>query len=199
MKLLNVNVTQPENAKVTRDVCGTFASTLLPIITAWNIILTLAFIYISVAAKNNKYSFSFVLQFYSSSCKAGFQSFVHSFALPPSSYLEFNQNFQIPQAPLFSTFVCFLHLCRFTTASSVTRLGDLFHFGQLFKAGGNNYFAQIAHIFDKFSKGVKIFLFSSGIIFGQLLKTFVDFLLVALTKSLITAITSRWLRGYFEE
>ena len=30
---------------------------------------------------------------------------------------------------------------------SVTRLGDLWHFGQLFKAWGNNYFAKIAHIF----------------------------------------------------
>ena len=30
---------------------------------------------------------------------------------------------------------------------SVTRLGDLLHFGQLIKACGNNYFAQIAHKF----------------------------------------------------
>ena len=35
-------------------------------------------------------------------------------------------------------------------ANSVTRLGDLMHFGQLFKASGNNYFAQIAHIFMQF-------------------------------------------------
>ena len=33
---------------------------------------------------------------------------------------------------------------------SVTRLGDLLHFGQLFKACGNNYFTQIAHIFRQF-------------------------------------------------
>ena len=33
---------------------------------------------------------------------------------------------------------------------SVTRLGDL-HFGQLFKACGNSYYAQIAHIFRQFS------------------------------------------------
>ena len=47
---------------------------------------------------------------------------------------------------------------------SVTRLGDLLHFGQPFKACGKNYFAQIAHIF-------RIFLlsFASEIIFGQLL------------------------------
>ena len=37
-------------------------------------------------------------------------------------------------------------------------------------------------IIGNFCKGVKIFLFSSGIIFGQLLKTFGDFLLVTLTK-----------------
>ena len=29
---------------------------------------------------------------------------------------------------------------------SVTRLGDFLHFGQPFKAGGNNYFTQITHI-----------------------------------------------------
>ena len=31
-------------------------------------------------------------------------------------------------------------------ASSGARLGDLLHFGQLFKASGNNYFVQTAHI-----------------------------------------------------
>ena len=33
---------------------------------------------------------------------------------------------------------------------SVTSVGDLLHFGQLFKACGSNYFAQIAHIFRQF-------------------------------------------------
>ena len=42
---------------------------------------------------------------------------------------------------------------------SVTRLGNLLHFGQLFKASGNNYFSQIARIFE----------FSNKIIFGQIL------------------------------
>ena len=37
---------------------------------------------------------------------------------------------------------------------SVTRLGDFLDFGQVFKAFGNNYFAQLSHI---------------EIIFGQLL------------------------------
>ena len=36
-----------------------------------------------------------------------------------------------------------LHLkCLYSTI--VTRLGDLLHFGELFKASVNNYFAQIA-------------------------------------------------------
>ena len=34
--------------------------------------------------------------------------------------------------------------------NSVTRLGDLLHFGQLFKAFGNNKFAKIAYVFSKF-------------------------------------------------
>ena len=51
----------------------------------------------------------------------------------------------------------------------MTSLGDLLHFGQLFKAFGNNYFAQIVHILGNFCKGVKIFHFTSEIIFGQLL------------------------------
>ena len=33
---------------------------------------------------------------------------------------------------------------------SATRLGNLLHFGQLFKAFGSNYFAQIALIFSNF-------------------------------------------------
>ena len=34
--------------------------------------------------------------------------------------------------------------------TSVTRFGDLLNFGQLFKAFGNNYFAQISHILRQF-------------------------------------------------
>ena len=34
-----------------------------------------------------------------------------------------------------------------SAAISVTRLSNLLQFGQLFKACGNNYFAQIDHIF----------------------------------------------------
>ena len=53
--------------------------------------------------------------------------------------------------------------------SSVTRLSDLLIFGQLFKACGNNYFAQIGTFLSNFWKGVKIFHFSSEIILRQLL------------------------------
>ena len=64
--------------------------------------------------------------------------------------------------------------------SSVTRLGDFLHFGQLFNGHGKKYFSQIAHILGSFCRGAKIFHFSSGIIFGQLLLKFGDFLLVTL-------------------
>ena len=37
-----------------------------------------------------------------------------------------------------------------STAVSVTRFGDFLHFGQPFKAFGNNYFNQITHIFRQF-------------------------------------------------
>ena len=57
-------------------------------------------------------------------------------------------------------------------AASVTRLGDLLHFRQLFNACGKNYFAKIARILGNFCKCAKIFHVSCGIIFGQLLATF---------------------------
>jgi len=53
--------------------------------------------------------------------------------------------------------------------NSVTRLGDFLHFGQLFKAFGNNYLAQSFTFLGNFCKGVKIYHFSSEIIFSQLL------------------------------
>ena len=49
----------------------------------------------------------------------------------------------------------------------MTRLGDLMHFGQIFKPCGNHYFAQIAYIFIQFCKGFKNIHFSSEIIFGN--------------------------------
>ena len=52
---------------------------------------------------------------------------------------------------------------------SVTRLGDLLHFGQLFKACGNNYLPKLPTFFCNFYKGVKKIHFSNDIIFGQVL------------------------------
>ena len=46
--------------------------------------------------------------------------------------------------------------------TSVTRLGDLLPFGQLFKARDNNSFTQTAYIFRQFFKVVEIFHFSSS-------------------------------------
>jgi len=74
--------------------------------------------------------------------------------------------------------------------TSVTRLGDLLDFGQLFKAFGNNKFAQISHILRHFCKVVKIYLFSSEIILGQLLQTFGDFILVTLRLLLLLFLLS---------
>ena len=48
-------------------------------------------------------------------------------------------------------------------SDSVTRLGDLLKFGQLFKAIGNNYLTFLGN----FCKGVKMYHFSSEIIFGR--------------------------------
>ena len=50
---------------------------------------------------------------------------------------------------------------------SLTRLGDLLDFGQLFKAFGDNYFAKSFTFLGIFCKGVKIFNFFSEIIFGE--------------------------------
>ena len=82
--------------------------------------------------------------------------------------------------------------------NSVTRLGALLHFGQLFKACGNNYFVQITHIFGNSCEGVKIFHFSSEISFVHLSQTFGDFLLVTLLIKHNTASFFLWLhKGTF--
>ena len=72
----------------------------------------------------------------------------------------------------------------FSASNSVTRLGNFWHFGQLFKAGGKNYFAQIAHIFSTiFEQESKSFIFLVKSFLGQLLNTFGDILLVMLGPS----------------
>ena len=55
----------------------------------------------------------------------------------------------------------------FCPITSVTRLGDLLDFGPLFKAFGNNYFHKSHTFLGNFSKGIKIFIFSSEIILGN--------------------------------
>ena len=54
-------------------------------------------------------------------------------------------------------------------AGSVTRLGDLLDFGQVFKALGKINLAKSPTFLGNFCKGVKIYHFSSEIIFRQLL------------------------------
>ena len=52
---------------------------------------------------------------------------------------------------------------------SVTRLGDLLHFWQLFKACGTIILPKSPTFLGKFGKIVKIFHFASEVIFEQLI------------------------------
>ena len=68
--------------------------------------------------------------------------------------------------------------------TSVTRLGDFLHFGQLFKLLATINLPKSLAFLGNFCKGVKIFNFTSKINFGQLLQTSGNHLLVTLwTKS----------------
>ena len=60
---------------------------------------------------------------------------------------------------IFGLFCTLFGYCLSSIWSSVTRLGDLLDFGQLYKAFGNNKFAQISHILRNFCKGVKMYHF----------------------------------------
>ena len=65
-----------------------------------------------------------------------------------------------------------------------TRLGDLLDdFGQVLKPLATYNLPKSPTFLCKFFKGVKIYHFSSEIIFGQLLQTFGDFFLVTLILS----------------
>ena len=55
---------------------------------------------------------------------------------------------------------------------SVNRLGDFLDFGQLFKAFSNNNLPKSLTFLGIFCKGVKMYHFSSEIIFGQLWQFF---------------------------
>ena len=63
---------------------------------------------------------------------------------------------------------------------SVTELGNLLDFGQFESLWQQLICHKSSTFLGNFCKGVKIFSFSSEIIFGQLLKTFGNFLLVTL-------------------
>ena len=65
----------------------------------------------------------------------------------------------------------------------MTRLGDLLDFGQVLKSLVAINLPKSTTFLGNFSKGVKIYHFSSEIIFGQLSYTFGDFLLVTLRLS----------------
>ena len=58
---------------------------------------------------------------------------------------------------------------------SVTRLGDFLDFGPFLKPLATINLPKSLALLGNFCKGVKIFNFSSEIIFGQLLQTFGDF------------------------
>ena len=62
-----------------------------------------------------------------------------------------------------------LAAAKLLAVDSVTRLGDLFDFGQVFKALATINFPKSPTFLGNFCKGVKIYHFSSEIIFGQLL------------------------------
>ena len=69
---------------------------------------------------------------------------------------------------------------------SVTRLGNLLDFGQLFKACGDNYFAKIAHIFRQF---LGIFLVKSFL--GNFYRHLAKFYWSHLSRALPTLTPSR--------
>ena len=58
---------------------------------------------------------------------------------------------------------------------SVTRLGDLLDFGQFLKPLATINLPKSPTFLGNFCKGVRIYHFSSEIMFGQLLQTFGDF------------------------
>ena len=67
--------------------------------------------------------------------------------------------------------------------SSVTRVGDLLDFGQLFEAFGNNYFAQNSHILRQFLKRCQNLSYFSWIHFWATFMDIWQFFLVTLLLS----------------
>ena len=62
----------------------------------------------------------------------------------------------------------------------MTRLGYFLHFGNFQSQWQQLFCPKLSTLLGNFCKGVKIVHFSSEIIFGQLLQTFGDFLLITL-------------------
>ena len=69
-------------------------------------------------------------------------------------------------------------------SSSVTRLGDLLDCGQALKPLAGINLPKSPTFVGNFCNGVKVYHFSSEIIFGQLLQTFGNFFLVTLMSNL---------------
>ena len=67
------------------------------------------------------------------------------------------------------------HQCSWILTTSVTRLGNLLDFEQVLKPMATINLPKSLKFLGNFCKGVKIYHFSSEIIFGQLLLTFGDF------------------------
>ena len=67
-------------------------------------------------------------------------------------------------------------LFRIFIVLTVTRLGNFLHFGQLFQALATISLPKSLTFLGNFCKGVKIYHFSSEIIFGQLLQTLAIFI-----------------------
>ena len=68
-------------------------------------------------------------------------------------------------------------------STNVTRLGNLWTFGNFLKPLAEINLPKSPKFLGYFCKGVKIYYFSSEIVFGQLLQTFGDFFLVTLHSS----------------
>ena len=120
------------------------------------------------------------LDFFSRTCK-------RILAVSENNIFEiFWPKFHLSSSLIF-TFCCTkvlkLYQSTLQPASSVTRWGDLLDFGQLFKALTMINLPKSPTFLGNFFNGAKIFKFSSQIIFGQILQTFGDFLLVTLPAS----------------
>ena len=83
-------------------------------------------------------------------------------------------------------------VCEKTFVNSVTRLGNLLDFGNFWKSLATINLPKSPTFLGNFCKCVKIFNFSSEIIFGQLLQTFGNFLLVTLFVTNRSCFLTNW-------